>query len=300
MKLSIKKLWMYFFSLIFIIPSTYALEECGLTNLASCLPEKMYDFFIGLINAPLTPLLALVRNLMESSPSIELFVGIWAIMVYCLSMFYGILIIYSGFQFILSGHNVLKRQMAKEWFKNTILMITLIQGSYYLYGLVLDLASVMSASVLSLVDETFFLITADNIINIGLEFIFINSYVVVLFLSVLFLVIRYMVVAFGVIFIPLGIFCYFIPPLKTYGKLIMNLLFMFIFVTFVNSVIILGCSMLIQIPLFENLKILVMISCFCIINCMYLILLIHSIKKSLSSGISDQITQAVKYVGMLV
>jgi hypothetical protein len=286
---------------VLIIPSAFASEECGLTNLASCIPQKMYDFFIDLLNAPLQPLLGLTRSLLENAPAIELFQGVWAIMVYVASLFYGFLFIYAGFQFLFSGHNVIKREMAKEWLKNTVIMITLIQGSFYLYGLVLDIGAILTSSVLSMVDESFFLITADNLINLGLEFLFLFFYVLTLFITILCLIIRYLIVAMGVIFAPLGIFCYFIPPLRSYGKLILNLLGTFIFITFVDAIIILACSMLIQIPLFANIKILIMISCFTMINVIFLILIIKAIFKAVfNSGTgANEVAQAVKYIAMI-
>ena len=145
------------------------------------------------------------------------------------------------------------------------------------------------------------MITADNIINIGLEFLFLSSYVVVLFITILLLLIRYLIVAFGVIFVPIGIFCYFVPPLKSYGKLILNILGSFIFITFIDAIIILGSSMLVDIPLFENIKIMIMISCFSIINGIFIILIIKTIFKSIfgGGGSGGEIAQAIKYIAML-
>lgn len=288
-----------FIILLFIIPSVYA-EECGLTNLASCIPEKMYDFTLDVMNAPIEPLLSSTRSLLESSPSIDLFLGVWQIIVYCISMFYGILFIYSGFQFMFSGHNVIRREMAKEWLKNTVIMITLVQGSFYLYGLVVELGSIMATSVLSLVDEHFFMLTADNIMNIGLEFLFVGAYVIVLFITIIFLVIRYLIVCFGVLFAPIGVFCYFIPPLKSYGKMILHTLGLFIFITFLDAIVILACSMLVEIPLFENMKILVMICCFLINDLLSLMLMKHIISKSSLSDSGEKVAQAVKYIAMFV
>ena len=299
----IKKYWGRYLlptAVFFLMVPVVKAEECGLTNLASCIPEKMYDFFIDLLNAPLQPLLSLVRSLMENPPSIELFYGVWAIMVYCVSLFYGFLFMYSGFQLLFSGHNVIRREMAKEWLKNTVIMITLIQASFYLYGLILELGAMLTSSVLSMVNEHFFMITADNIVNIGLEFLFVTFYVIILFLTALLLLIRYLIVSFGIIAVPFGIFCYFIPPLKSYGKMIINILGSFIFITFIDAIIILGCSMLIDIPMFENVKILVMISCYSIINVVFIILTIKAIFKSVFPGNhGDNIAQAVKYIAML-
>ena len=103
--------------------------------MAACIPEKIYEFFISVINAPLQPLLSLLKNLLSTTPSIELFIGIWSIIVYIISCFYVFIILYAGFQFMFSGFDVVKREMAKEWLRNTVLMIVFIQASFYLYGL---------------------------------------------------------------------------------------------------------------------------------------------------------------------
>ena len=285
--------------LLLFIPGVTA-EDCGITNLATCIPQKIYDFALNLFNAPLEPLLNLVKNLLQSAPSIDLFHGIWAIIIYCLSLFYGLLFVYSGFLFLTSGHDVIRREMAKEWLKNTVIMIVFIQASYYLYGLVVEIGSRMTASVISLIDPHFFMLTADNLANIGLELMFVLLYVIILLVTVLSLIMRYLIVALGVVLVPIGIFCYYIPPLRSFGNLVLNILGMFIFITFLDAIIILACSMLITIPIFENVKILVMITCFMIINWLFIILTVHIIHKTANSGGTEKLTQAAKYIATMI
>ena len=255
-------------------------EECGLLNLASCLPEKMYDFILGIINAPIYPLLILTKSLLTEPVNLSLFSSLWAIILYVISLFYGILMLYSGFNFMFSGYDAVKRAKAKQWFMNIFLMIVLIQASFFIYELVLDIESLLTAGMINLVDDTFFLITADNIVNIGLQFFFAVFYVLTLLVTVLLLTLRYIVVAVGVVFVPIGIFCYFIPPLNSFGRLIFNFLGVCIFATFFNSLIFLVCSQLIQIELFESFKILVMISAFSMANFLMFYLMFFSAIKS--------------------
>jgi hypothetical protein len=270
----------YFAGMLFLIPLVSAEEECGLLNLASCIPQKIYEFFITLINAPISPLLWILKSLLTEPVKLSLFSSLWAIILYIISLFYGILMLYSGFNFMFSGHDAIKRAKAKEWFMNIFIMMVLVQTSYFLYELVLDVESLLTAGVINLVDENFFLITADNIVNIGLQFFFALSYVLILLITVLFLTLRYIIVAVGVIFAPIGIFCYFIPPLNSYGKLIFNFLGVCIFTTFFDALIFLVCSQLIQIELFESFKILVMISAFLMADLLMFYLIFFSAIKS--------------------
>ena len=265
---------------VLFFPFVKAEGECGLLNLASCIPEKIYDFVIVIINSPISPLLGLVKSLLTEPVNPSLFAPLWAIVLYILSLFYGILMLYSGFNFIFSGYDAIKRAKAKNWFMNIFIMIVLIQASFFIYEIILDFESLLTAGIINLVDESFFMITADNLINIGLQFFFSVFYVLTLFSVVLFLTLRYIIVAVGVVFIPIGIFCYFISPLNGYGKLIFNFLGVCIFITFFDSLIILVCSQIVQIPVFENFKILVMISAFGMTNFLMFYLMFFSAIKS--------------------
>jgi hypothetical protein len=273
-------------------------DECGLLNLATCIPQKIYDFFLNVLNAPLDPLLSLIKSLITEPVNLHLYAPVWAIIVYMLSLFYGFLMIYSGFNFILSGHDAVKRERAKEWFRNTLIMMVLVQASYFLYSLVLDLNSLMTSGVMSLIDPNFFRLTADNIINIGLQFFFTLTYVLTLLISTIVLTLRYVLVASGVVFFPIGIFLYFIPPLKSYGKAIVNFFGICIFVSFFDSIIFLVCSKLLDIPLFGNTKILVMITAFGIVNLMMLYFMVFSLFKAvinLGNKVITPIVMVAKY-----
>ncbi len=277
-----------FLSGLLLIPLASA-EDCGLLNLASCIPQKIYEYILGIINAPIAPLLILVKSLLTEPVQTDLFSPLWAIMIYMLSLFYGFLILYSGFNFIISGYNAAKREKAKEWLRNTFIMIVLVQASYFLYSLVLDVNSLVTIGTINLINEDFFKITADNIINIGLQFFFAIGYVVALILSSIILTIRYLIVAAGVVLIPIAIFLYFIPPLQSYGRLILYFLGTCIFTTFIDAIIFLVSSKLLEIALFDNFKILVMIASFGIANLLMLYLMFFSILRA-ALNLADKAT----------
>ena len=270
------------FIAVLALPIAYA-ADCGLLNIASCLPQKLFEFIISILNAPLQPLLNLTKALLTEPVNLSLFSGLWAIILYVISMFYGILMLYSGFNFMISGYDAAKRADAKEWFKNIFIMMVLVQASFFIYSAIVDLSSILASAMINMIDESFFKLTADNIVNLGLQFFFLIFYVLILLISVILLVIRYIIVAAGVVLIPIAIFLYFIPPLQDYGKLIMNFLGICIFLTFFDSIILLVCSRLIYVPLFANFKILVMIAAFTIANLLMVFLVLFSALQSAPS-----------------
>ncbi len=255
--------------ILLVMPLAYAEEEeekCGITNLASCIPQKLYEYTLGIINAPLQPFLNMIKDFLSETVNIDPFASLWAIIIYIISIFYGLFLLFAGFNFMVSGYSAERRERAKEWLRNIILMIVLVQGSFYLYSLILEISASLTAGVINLIDENFFLLTIDNLANIGLELILVIPYLLALLTSVILLALRYLIVAVGVVFFPIGLFLHFTPPLKSFGKLIINLLLVVIFLPFIQSLILLAASKLVEIPVFENIKIIVMITAFTLVN----------------------------------
>jgi hypothetical protein len=199
---------------------------------------------------------------------------------------------------MISGYDVVKREKAKQWFKNLLIMMVLVQASYFIYSTIIDINSLLTSGVINLVDTHFFMLTADNIINIGLQFFLGIIYVITLLITILILTLRYLIVAIGVVFIPLGIFFYFIPPLQSYGKLILNFLGICIFVTFFDSLVFLAGSKLVELPLFANFKIVVMITAFSISNfLMFYLMFFTALKSAFKTGesIAGTVASVAKY-----
>jgi len=271
-------------------------ESCGITNLGTCLIEKFFEFLLTILNAPVKPLLDMTYNLLTQPVNISIFSGIWGIIVYILSMFYGILLMYVGFKFVISGHSYTQREKAKTGLANTIIMVVLVQASYYLYILINEVVSSVTTVILNLVQQNFFLLTIDNTTNVGLELLLLIPYLITILLTLILLVLRYMIVSFGVVFFALGIFFYFIGPLKNYGKLILNTIFIVISLTFFYALIFLASSKLLDLTAFQNTKILVMIGAFSIVNFGTIILILFAIFKSVRATPITQIISVAKAV----
>ena len=185
--------------LVITLPSVKAAEDCGLTNLATCLPQKAVEFVISIFNTPIELLLQNIQDFLTEPVNIEQFKILWQIMVYILSIFYGLFLLFAGYNFIISGHDVIKRETAKEWLKNTIFMIIFVQASYFLYEVLLEIGASLSAGVINLIDSEFLLLTADSISSVGLQLILSSLYIFTLTTSLIFLFLRYFLVSFGIV-----------------------------------------------------------------------------------------------------
>lgn len=263
---------------LFFIPLVSA--DCSITNLAGCISQEFFNFLLSILNAPIQPLLDAVYSLLTQPVNIDIFSSIWGIIIYILSLFYGILLMYVGFKFMISGYSAEKREKAKADLTNIIIMIVLVQASFYLYSLMIQVTSSVTTILLNMVQQNFFLLTVDNITNMGLQLVLIVPYLISILLTLILLTLRYAIVSSGVILFAVGIFFYFIEPLNQYGKLIINFLISTIAITFFYAIIFLASSMLLDIPVYQNFKILVMIGAFTLVNLATLAVALFVIVKS--------------------
>ncbi len=256
------------------------MPSCGLLNLGACLPEMFFNFLFNIVNAPVQPFLQIVLNLLSADVHTQIFFSLWVIIVYMLSMFYALLLVGTGISFLISGYDSEKREQAKEWLRNIIIMIVLVQSSFFLYQLVLDLASTMTSATLSIVDENFFSLQVSSTVGLGLALALSIVYILVLIITALVLTLRYAIVSIGIVFIPIGIFFYFIPALKGFGSLILNILGISIFITFFDAILLIGFSALMNVGVFSNLQIIILISAFLLIDILMVILLFFAITRA--------------------
>jgi len=282
-----KKLLILPVLLLFFIPLALAEEEgCSLTNLPGCMIKKLFEFVLSILNAPLQPLLTLVKDLLSQSVAVSLFHGLWAVMVYVVSTLYGLLFLWAGLNFIISGHDVERREKAKTWFKNILIMVVLVQGSYFLYAIVIELAASLTQGVIGLINPNFFKLTATSGLDVALGIILLLPYVIVLLLTVIILLLRYVIVASGVIFLPIAIFLYFFEPLHEWGQAILNFLGTNIFATFFASLVLLAFSQITTIGSFTHFKIVLMITAFLAIDLIFLYFLLFALIRAAFRKIS--------------
>ncbi|MFA5142170.1 MAG: hypothetical protein WC471_04335 [Candidatus Woesearchaeota archaeon] len=301
-----RKLIFLLFFVLLIIPSAYASSNSDwwdvvdeFYDIADYFIEKIVEFMFALIQGATRPFLSLIETLLKSEVSITPFQSLWRSLAYVVSMFYGLLFLYAGLQFITSGNDPAKRTDAKTWLKNTFVMIVLVQASYYLYQLTMQISSALTTAILKKCWVSFFTITYDVFTNLSMEYMFITLYIIILLVTILLLAIRYIFASIGVVFAPIGIFLSFIPPLQSYGKLIINSLGIMAFIPFVDAIIILASSQLLFTPVFSSMQILVKIVAFLIIDFSTIMLFRLAVTKSAFDSVTGGVTKVIKYASLL-
>ncbi len=270
--------------------------ECSLLNLPACIMDIIGQFVLSIINAPIQPFLEVIRNLLTQPANSQVFGALWAVLIYVISIFYGLFILFAGFNFVISGYNAEKRERAKEWLQNVILMIFFVQASFLIYQLIAELAAGIASGVVGMIDPNFFLFTLDNLANVFLEIGLGIFYVVILFVTVVVFAVNYLLASIGVLFFPFGLFFYFIPPLRDIGRFIISALMFILFLPFFASLVLLGASVLVQVGGFSMIKIVLMIGAFALVNVLMVLLAVLAVFRAVTGVMRSGITRGVMFL----
>ena len=88
-------------------------------------------------------------------------------------MFYGLLLVWIGLKFIISGESPEEREKAKTDLKSIIIMMVFVQGSYHFYNLFLAISASLSNTVFDMISNSFFRLSLESISNFGFDLIII-------------------------------------------------------------------------------------------------------------------------------
>ncbi len=198
------------------------------------IPNQVAGVFTGAIHGSLislnNPLLALSQALLTSNPDPAGLYGWWQSVVLVISSCYLLLFLGIGFMFLFSSLNPEKRATAKEWLKNAFMMIVLVNISYYIYALILQLATAITQYLWTTSFLNFF---DPNMFN-SMGSITLIVYAIAVMLASITIFIRHVFLLLGVVLFPIGLFFYFIPPLQNWGRMIFNLIGIALFTQFID------------------------------------------------------------------
>jgi len=231
---------------------------------------------LNIVNAPIDKLIDLIKALLFESPDISNLYGVWQAITYVISVTYGLLFLYAGYQFLVSGVYPEKREKAKQTLKNILIMIILVQTSFYLYQILLKLGSALTEFAFNLIDPNYFLLTAESSILGVFLYVF---YLIALILSIIIIAIRYFILYLSAILFPIGIYCSFIDMLTSFGKFIMSFILVNVFSGFFIALIFLLSSMLIQNLGLESLKIFLLIATFLVADIVVIFFMLFALVK---------------------
>lgn len=215
----------------------------GLWESVAGLPAGIASsFFSSLSNqlaAFIQPLLDVAKLLLTANIDPFHFQNFWQIIVAIISSFYLLVFLIVGFKFLFGCYDATQRKDAKDWFKKAILLVICVNASLLLYSLLLSLSSAVALTIWNTSFESVF-----SISNLtALDFIWLFVFALFLFLAVITLVARQILLIVSVMIFPIGLFLYFLPPVKEYGSAILNLVGAASFMNVLDVVILAAVSL---------------------------------------------------------
>jgi len=211
----------------------------AITNLPADIAASIMEVFRQALIGFIQPLLETAKALMTINIDPFAFQGLWQTIVTIISAFYLLLFLVVGLKFLFGCYDAVHRKEAKEWFKNAIILVVAVNASLLLYSLLLNLGSAVAMTLWSNEFEGLFLIE-----NLGaLDVIWAGIFAMSLFLALATLVIRQLFLILGVALFPIGIFLYFIPPVKTYGSVLLNLIGVAVFIQVLDVIILVAMQL---------------------------------------------------------
>jgi len=214
----------------------------GLTQSLTALPAAAVDQFFaslqGLVAGFLTSLLFIAKVFMTTNPDITPMFPLWQTIVYVISLFYLMLFMIVGFLFLFSSIDAEKRTAAKQWFKSTVIMIAMVAASFQLYELFLALGAATANYLWAVEFESIFQASELTALNIVLLSVY-SGAVLVAFIT---LFIRHLFLIMGAAIFPIALFFYFIPPLKAWGKMMLEILFAAVLMQIIDVIIFIGAE----------------------------------------------------------
>jgi len=211
-----------------------------LNNTLGGLPLDIFSIFKNSAKNSLfafnTSLLSLAKELISANPDPQLMFGWWQSIVTIISCFYLLVFLVIGFAFMINGHSVVKREQAKEWLKNAVMMIIGVSVSFYLYQLILELSSGITKFLWVTGFEQFF--EPSIFAGAGILLLLLFSCTIALSLITLFL--RYVFLLMGVVLFPIGIFLYLTPKFDNWGKIIFNFLGVMLATQFIDVIVLIA------------------------------------------------------------
>lgn len=201
-----------------------AQNASAITGALGSIPSAVFGLFREYIEGAVkeidNQLVSLLKALVSANPDPENMKE-WAdTAVAIVSAFYLLVFLAAGLAFMLAGISPEKRHRAKEWLKNAVIMVIAVNISFPVYSAALELAAAITNFIWGSVPDSFFLSSAFSGMNIAALALFAMS----ASFAILTLFLRYLFLLMGAALFPIGLFLYFIPPLRAWGMACLNLI----------------------------------------------------------------------------
>ncbi|VVC00522.1 Uncharacterised protein [uncultured archaeon] len=191
------------------------------------------DYFEGSAKEFNDPLVGFLEYLVSANPDPDSVKGWFDSIALLLSSFYLLMFSGAGLMFLLSGISPEKRFEAKQWLKNSVIIIAAIAVSFPLYKMLLELSTAITIFIFGSGQASIFGFGA--LYGQGIASLLFLGFAASAALFTIFL--RYLFLTMGVALFPIGIFLSLVPPLRPWGRALLNILGAAMAMQFIDAIL---------------------------------------------------------------
>ena len=196
----------------------------------NAISEALLNTFMSALKYAASLFIALANTFVAYNPTVtDSIVSVHTKLISLLVPLYLVILTWNGIQIMTSG--VISTQAnARVTIQNSLISMLLVASSLPLYRLLLNVSQLISSYFIA---APFPEVGYPSITTLALFVVIVP----LLFFFIAFLIIRFFFISLGALLFPLGIFLYFFSPTKPYGRLIISMIFFFLFIQVIISLI---------------------------------------------------------------
>jgi hypothetical protein len=216
--------------IVFLIAAVSVVEAKSFLDIGS-IRDAIISVLLQIIADGLNIFISLANFFIATNPYLTNDVlAIHSKLITLLAPLYVLILTWNGIQIMLS-RGISSQTNAKSVIQKTIISILLVASSLQIYQLILNLSQAISSFFLVNSLPDFGAPSISTIALFALAFFFLTLFVI-------FLIVRFIFISLGVVIFPIGIFLYFFTPTKAYGKLLLSIIFLFLFIQILFALVI--------------------------------------------------------------
>lgn len=227
-------------------PKTGSLLDT-VSNLPACITESFFSSLTSGFVYASNQFLSSSFNFILASPDLHWFCGPYNAVMAVIESLYIIVLLGLGLYYIARSTDVAGRNNAKKWLKNVVFMVVALSLSYYAFQMLMDLNQYVASEFMSKANLDFFSVGA-TFSSVVFLCILSATTAGVFLITFITLLIHYILISFMFLAFPIAMFLYFIPPTQSWGKVLLQVIGIVVFMTSFDALILLGLSALFHSP----------------------------------------------------
>ena len=210
-----------------------------LQNLPACIAESFFNFLFNGLIITVQTLMNTTFSLLLAIPDLNWFCAPYNAVMAILESLYVLLMMGLGLFYIVRSTDVEGRMVAKRWLQGIFLMVVALTFSFYLFKMLIDVNQAIASNMLNQATLDFFSVQA-SIPYFVFAIVVLIFFVMSSTLAFFTLLMRYLMIPFLLLLFPFSLFFFFMPVTEGFGKFLLKLTCLIVFMTSIDALLILG------------------------------------------------------------